>query len=295
MATFRKLFNFGIKLQVTTLANMFHFQIDKLLLAYLLNVELVSYYNIASQLASKIRDIPLMLLSAVFPAASELGARTDSEGLKKLYFRSMKYMVLAGLPIFVMGFLFARPFIFLWLGDGYQRAALSLQVFMLAYFLNILSGPGFTILNGIGLPKYGMLSSALAAGLNLVLSFGLILIVGFYGVVLGTALSMMAGAIFFMAEFHRVMKISVLDTALKVMVKPLLAVLFPTAIVVLLTQRAGNTNWYGLFGLASGFTVMFAVSTLLLRCFDDFDKGLIKTCLSKARRRLSVVGWGGVP
>ena len=292
---FRKLFGFGIKLQVSTLANMLHFQVDKLLLAYLLDVQLVTYYNVASQLAAKLRDMPLLLLSAVFPAASELGARTDSERLEKLYFRSMRYVVLAGLPVFAAGLIFSGTFVRLWLGGGYERTVYTFQVFILAYFLNVMSGPGFTILNGIGMPKYGMFSSMLAAGLNLVLSVVLVLTEGYYGVVWGTSISMIAGASFFIYEFHRVMKISFWHIAARSMGRPLLAVL-PVALAAVIGVRAlPQMGWITLGCLASAFFAAFAALALALRCFDDFDRALIKDCLARARRRLGYAEWGVLP
>ena len=66
---FKKLFKFGYKLQISTIASLFHFQLDKILLAYFLSIGFVTYYAVAAQLASRIRGIPLLLVSAIFPAA----------------------------------------------------------------------------------------------------------------------------------------------------------------------------------------------------------------------------------
>jgi O-antigen/teichoic acid export membrane protein len=289
----KKLFKFGYKLQVTTIANLFHFQVDKLLLAYLLDVKFVAYYTIASQLASRVRDLPLMLISAVFPAASELEANTDRPGLKKLYFRSLKYVVLVGLPVSAATVLFAAPFIRLWLGSGYGQVVLTLQIMVTAYFFNILSGPGFTILNGIGLPKYGMMSSTLAAGLNLVLSLLLLLMIGYFGVVAGTAVSMTVGSAYFILKFHQVMDIPVRGTAEQVLLKPLAACALSCGAVYFLMPRFERIGWKGLIGLGLLYSLIAAVTLLLARCFDDFDKKLMTECLLKAKRRCGIRGGGG--
>ncbi|MGD9015132.1 MAG: oligosaccharide flippase family protein, partial [Candidatus Omnitrophota bacterium] len=68
---FRRLFDFGYKLQISKIASLLHFQMDKIILAYFLNIGLVTYYAVAAQLAHRIREMPLLLISAIFPAASE--------------------------------------------------------------------------------------------------------------------------------------------------------------------------------------------------------------------------------
>lgn len=292
---FRKMFKLGYKLQVSTISNLFHFQVDKVLLAYFLNVEFVGYYNVASLLASKVREFPLLLISAIFPAASELGAKTDKEGLGKLYFRSLKYVVLAGLPLSAAAIIFAKPFITLWLGQGYDKAIFTLQLLMVAYFVNMLSGPGFTILNGIGMPKYGMVSSGLAAFLNLVLSASLALMTGYYGVVFGTVISMVVAAGYFIIKFHKVMSIPMWETTRPIFLKPLAACAAAASTVYLLEPRAGLLTWHALAGFGFIYLAVFAAAIMSLKHFDDFDKVLLNNCLLKAKRRLGVGDWESIP
>jgi len=161
--TFRLLFTFGYRVQVAAIAGAIHFQLDKFLLAFFLNVSRVTYYTIASQTASSIREIPLLLLNAILPAASEMDAGKNREALNILYYRSLKYIVLIGVCLLTVTFLLADPFLYLWLGTGYEISANTLKILMAGYFFNILTGPGFFILNGMGKPQYGMRSSLLAA------------------------------------------------------------------------------------------------------------------------------------
>src|SRR5690606_3514881 len=104
--------------QLSAVAGVIHFQMDKFLLAFFLNVSRVTYYTVASQTASSIREIPLILLRAILPAASEIDAVRDRGALDELYFRSMKYIVLVGVCLLTVTIQFADPFLFLWLGPG---------------------------------------------------------------------------------------------------------------------------------------------------------------------------------
>ncbi|MCG2725686.1 MAG: oligosaccharide flippase family protein [Elusimicrobia bacterium] len=282
---FKKLFGFGCKLQITAIANLLHFQTDKIILAYFLNVGFVSYYTIAQNLVYKARGIPLMLVSAIMPAASELEAETNKESLYKLYFRSMKYIVLIGLPISILTILLARPFIDLWLGKGFERSVLTVQIFMFSYFFNIITAPGFFILHGMGKPQYGMRSSVIAALLNLVLSVLLVIKIGYFGAVIGTAISMVIAAGYFIIKFHKFMFIPILETAMPVFLKPLVACAASAMVVYILEPRAGFLNWYLLIGFGCMYMAVFVAAIISLKHFDDFDKVLVNNCLLKAKRR----------
>jgi O-antigen/teichoic acid export membrane protein len=272
---FKKLFGFGYKLQTSKIASLLHFQMDKILLAYFLNIGFVAYYTVAAQIVSKVRQIPLMLISAILPAASELEAKTDKESLYALYFRSTKYVVLIGLPVSLLIILLANPFIDLWLGKGFEKSVLTLQILMIGYFFNIMIGPGFFILNGIGKPQYGMRSSILAAILNLALSILLVIKIGYFGVVIGTLTAMIIAASYFISMFHQVMNIPFWKTSLKIFPKPLIACFISFSIIHVLIKRIGQIGWFGLIGAGFSYLVLFSLIILVMNYLDDFDKSLI--------------------
>ncbi|HCC31148.1 MAG TPA: hypothetical protein DEQ03_14050, partial [Marinilabiliales bacterium] len=147
---------------ISQIATQIYFHIDKLFISYFFNVSYVAYYQIASSLSQKFRAIPALIISPIFPAASELQAKNDTEKIVRLYLISLKYLVSIGLFICGGVIIFAHPFITFWLGDGYERTSFTLQLLFLSSFVNILTGPGFFILNGLGKPEYGMYTSLLS-------------------------------------------------------------------------------------------------------------------------------------
>ncbi len=274
--TFQRLFRFGYRVQLSAVAGVIHFQMDKFLLAFFLNVSRVTYYTVASQTASSIREIPLILLRAILPAASEIDAVRDRGALDELYFRSMKYIVLVGVCLLTVTIQFADPFLFLWLGPGYEISAVTLKILMVGYFFNILTGPGFFILNGMGKPQYGMRSSILAAVLNLFLGVTLVIGIGYYGVVLGTTLSMMMAALYFIVTYHRVMNVSLRLMVHRIFLKPCLSggiVLFVMALPILQIQ---SFSWTILAGVSSLSIILFGALILMFRYFDAFDRSLLE-------------------
>ena len=272
---FKKLFSFGYKVQISTIASLFHFQLDKILLAYFLNIGVVAYYEVAAQLASKARAIPLLLISAIFPAASELEAKADKETLHELYFRSLKYVILVGLPSSLLIILIANPFITLWLGKGYEKSALTLQILTVAYLFNIITGPGFFILNGIGKPQYAMKTSILAILLNLFLSILLVIKIGYFGVVIGTLTAMIITAGYFVTITHRVMDIPFWKICSKIFLKPLIASCISCSVIHVLIKQMDRIGWFGLIATGFLYFALFILIILITNYLDEFDKSLV--------------------
>lgn len=273
--TFRLLFTFGYRVQVAAIAGAIHFQMDKFLLAFFLNVSRVTYYTVASQTASSIREIPLLLLRAILPAASEMDAGKNREALHILYFRSMKYIVLVGVCMLTVTFLLADPFLALWLGTGYETSAMTLKILMAGYFFNILTGPGFFILNGMGKPQYGMRSSILATVMNLILGIVLVMGIGYYGVVMGTTLSMITAALYFIVMYHRVMEVPLWDTGKKLFLKPFLSGGFVLLVMVLPIQQIHSFSWLIFIGLLILIMTLFGAMIVFSRYLDSFDRSML--------------------
>ncbi|MBL7196664.1 MAG: flippase [Candidatus Omnitrophica bacterium] len=272
---FKRLFAFGFKIQVSKFAGLFHFQMDKFLLAYFLNVSFVTFYAVASQVASKIMELPMMIITVIEPAASELDAKLDRQRLIELYSRSMKYVILSALPISLLVVLLAKPFIELWLGQGYDKAILTLQILVGAYFINLLTGPGFCILNGIGKPQYAMRSSIVAAVLNAVLSIVLVIKIGYFGAVFGTASAMLIAAFYFLFMFYQVSAISFWNSFSKICLKPLMVGLLSFLLGSIIIKNIPEFNWAGLVISGLAYLALFLALIFITGYIDSYDKVLI--------------------
>ena len=63
---FRKLFNFGIKMQVCNLALMVHTQADKIILSHFLGLGFVTFYDLGQKAANAVRTLPMLLGLVMF-------------------------------------------------------------------------------------------------------------------------------------------------------------------------------------------------------------------------------------
>lgn len=219
----RKLLTFSLQIKFVGFATLVHTQFDKFLISYFLGINYVTYYDIAGRILNYFRSLGSAFLDPIMPAASELFALEKHLKIRELYYRSQKYLIFLTFPIASFVAILARPLIFLWLGRDYSLVAITIQILILANFINLLTGPGFYIFSGIGKVKYGMYSSILGIFLNILFSFIFIIILGYKGAVIGTASALILASIWFIYIFHRVEVIHFKETFLAAISKPAFA------------------------------------------------------------------------
>ena len=149
-----------------------HNQVEKVFLAMLAGVDPVGWYDIASDVALKVRGSIGFILSPVLPAASELDALGDQSRMKELYYRTHKYLALCGVPAVCYGAAASNRFVELWIGPSMRLIALPLAVLLIVNYLNLATGPGFLILAGKGDMSPGIQSAVLGVVINFFLAWG---------------------------------------------------------------------------------------------------------------------------
>ena len=279
----KKLFRFGYKLQISRFAQLISFQTDKFLIAYFLNIGLVTFYQLGSSITQKMRQIPLILVSAFVPATSELEVRKGKGSLNKLYLRGSKYLILVSTPLLFFVIINAHLIMSTWMGEGYEMAALVIQVLAVGYYATLVSGAASSIAVGIARTEIEMKVGIFWAILNFFLSIILIIKIGFIGVVIGTTISQTIASLLFMKMFHNYLG-SPLRSFIQLFYKPVATCVLPTLIILLLNNsfwpvtvspdRLGNFTILGLNSVIFGG--MYIIYISLSKYLDEYDKGLIK-------------------
>jgi O-antigen/teichoic acid export membrane protein len=284
----RKMFGYSLRLYITQAAVAVHNQVEKVFLAVLVGVAPVGQYDIASDVALKVRGSIAFILSPVLPAASELNALGDEVRTRELYYRAHKYLAVCGVPVVSYVIAVSKPFAELWLGPAMTVIALPLSILLAANYFNLASGPGFLILAGAGYMKPGIQSALLGLSLNLVLSLGLIYKFGFAGAVLGTSISLIVASSYFMTLFHRHTGYPISRVLLESYLKPMSCSLLCLT-VVLAMHPAKNPSWFMLVATGIIFGVFYLLAILLTHFFDEYDWAKIERLLPVARhaRRIS--------
>jgi len=221
LAGLRELLGYGVKVQVTNLGALVNLQTNKILVGHFLGLGLVAFYELGFKIAYTVISLPMLLISAVIPAASELGAKGDKERLHELYRRGSKYLVLLAAPLAFFTISSARSIMQAWMGAGYERSVLVIQLLTLGFFINLLTGVGTTMGRGIGRPEYETRYALVTMTLHPALGILLILWIGFVGALVASVLAIAIGYVYFMTLFHQYLGEPFHKFAREMYVKPL--------------------------------------------------------------------------
>jgi O-antigen/teichoic acid export membrane protein len=277
-----KMFGFSLRLYITQAAVAVHNQVEKVFLAMLIGVGPVGWYDIASDVALKVRGAIGLILSPIMPAASELKALGDETRMKELYYRTHKYLALFGVPVVCCVAALSNRFVELWLGPNLKMIALPLSVLLIVNFFNLVTGPGFLIFAGSGYMRPGVQSATLGIVLNVVLSLGLIYKFGFAGAVLGTSLSLILASGYFLAMFHRRTGYSAVRVLQEGYLKPILCSVVALA-ALLAIRSTKDLSWFGLILIGVVFAGLYSIFILLSRFLDEYDWGKMESLIPAIR------------
>jgi len=210
--------------------------------------------------------------------------------LNKLYLRGSKYLILVSTPLLFFLIISAQLIMLAWMGEGFEKAALVIQVLAVGYFANLVSGAASSIAVGVARTELDMKYGIFLAILNLFLSIILIIKIGFIGAVIGTTISLTIASVFFMKMFHNYLG-TPLSSFIQLLYKPMIACAIPALIILFLNYEfwptvafSGRLVHLTLLGLNSIlFGGIYIAFILLSKYLDEYDKGLIKNRLPLLR------------
>ena len=281
---FKRLFGFGYKLQTAKIADIIAFQTDRLLIAHFLNISLVGFYQIGSSVAQHMRQIPLLLISAILPAASEIDAKQEQEKLRELYIKGSKYLIFVSFPIVFFVISTAHLIMLIWMGNGYEKSAWIIQILAIGYFVNLVSGVGVSMSAAIGKPEFQMKAAIITVVSNIILSVVLIIAIGFIGVAIATTVSLILGPVYFFIKLHSHLRLSLKNFVREIVVVPFIASIIPTMLIYglnsgikianLSSSRLINLSIFAFSGIL--FIVIYLALILRNRYLDKYDIDLLK-------------------
>jgi hypothetical protein len=140
----------------------------------------------------QLRQTGWMLAYMVMPAVASLAAARDTQGLERVKYDGTRLHLGVLLPIGLLGYIYAGPFLSLWVGNrlGYDaaRVAYLMQLFLTAGMPLVLSVP---VQMAIGMNRIKVIALAALTGslINLPVSCYLTYKIGVAGVIWGTVLT----------------------------------------------------------------------------------------------------------
>ncbi|HWY57358.1 MAG TPA: oligosaccharide flippase family protein [Terriglobales bacterium] len=270
----KELSAFSTQIYVTQMATAVYIHTEKLLLAHFTGLTAAGWYDIANDLAMKIRNFPALLMTPLMPAASELDARQDHDRAEELYYRAHKYLAFVGVGMFLVVALQAHRFVELWLGPGFTGTARALIVLTGVQVGNLACAPALFILIGKGILRPAVRFAVIGMTGTLLVSTTLIALFGFTGALYGTSISVLGAAAYLVFLFHqetgyakrRLLRIYAKPAVLGLCLAGLSADLFPIS----------KFNWREMIGFSLAIAVVYGSVLVLLHYFDDLDLQVVE-------------------
>lgn len=112
----------------------------------------VAYYSAPFEVITRLGIIPASLAMTLFPAFSTIGT-TQNADLRRLYIRSIKYLLLFTGPIVLILAMFAEHILRFWLGSDFaHQSTLVFQILLVGTFIGLLAPVPGSLLQGLGRP-----------------------------------------------------------------------------------------------------------------------------------------------
>ncbi|RCK76578.1 MAG: Polysaccharide biosynthesis protein [Ignavibacteriae bacterium] len=292
--TLKKVFSFGTNLQINRIAQVLVFQLDKFLVLKFFGGNYAAYYEIGTKITGFARSIPLLLVSAVVPAASELDAKGEKLKLNILFETGTRYLIIGGLLIGGFIFTHANLLIQSWVGkkltvEGISIASSIIRLIILGYFANMITGAMSSIALGFDRTDFER-----RAGIITIIMFPISVLIflpyfGFWGIPISVAFTIIVSAVYYMLTFVRFVDYR-FQNILIMLIKPFITtvvsgfltyLLFQIFPVNLIEKRIGGIIAVSVLFLF--YFVIFSGSIIFLKGYTNTDLLVLKMFIEKLR------------
>lgn len=278
----KTIFAFSWKVQISILSQLFVYQLDRIFLSRYLGLSSVAAYEVANRLATQARTFLASIFTPIIPAASTLHAQDDSTRIVGLYNRAFKYLAVTTIPFSFLVISLAHPFVRIWLGEGFEKTAVTIQCLMAAYLVNLVPGPGSFVLSGMNKPEITMKASVFAGGINLIGCIILVKTVGYYGVIIAITASLVISAGYFLLELHRAIPQLRWRLYGDAMITPIVVSSVLSAVLVC-TQGLFEFRGYVVLVIASAIYLLLYAVTIVYKndYLDEYDRALFQNLIKR--------------
>jgi O-antigen/teichoic acid export membrane protein len=269
----RRLTSFGGIVQISSLLSVALNTIERVIAGPLVGLTALGIMDLSDKWPTMSCMVADSFAASFIPAASYLkGGRPnkpfgDDEIVPRLYLRGARYMHVATSSLCALLAVASRPFLAAWLGPAYVASAYLMTIFAVQQNVHHMTGPGTSILKGIGLPKeelYYIVPNIIAAAAMIPLSR---MILGHWSVSgLGSAvvIATLASASFFVAHANRILGVSWRTYLRSVVVPGLVPYIVGLCVAIPAWKLTDNVTRLHAAAIMGGVVVGYAVTLAIV-------------------------------
>lgn len=149
--TLKRLIMFGGWITISNIISPVMVYFDRFVISHVLGASKVAFYTAPSEAVARLLNIPAALSRALFPKLSSSTLATDKSKLEKM---SYVLMLVACLPIVLVGMILANKIMVIWMGPEYiGEPATILRILLVGFIFNALAQIPFSKIQAAGYAK----------------------------------------------------------------------------------------------------------------------------------------------
>lgn len=135
---FRPLLKFGGGWFFAMVAIILMANLEKFLVTKIVSVKALAFYSIAFTLASIASTLPVAMTQSLLPAFSQLLTPERHKELQALFSRTIKLNIIWLMPVLMIAFITAHPFLWFWAGPEFaEQSSLPFYVLLVGLLFNV--------------------------------------------------------------------------------------------------------------------------------------------------------------
>lgn len=245
------------------------FKIDVVILSMLKGDLAVGYYTASYRLMESLMFFPTVFSVAVFPVLSNFYL-SNKNSFKIIYQRSLKYLIILGLPIAVAVTILANKLIILFYGSGFSESVIVLQIIIWAVPILFLTYIFRTILVSINKQVLLLKITFISFFINIILNLILISYLSYIGAAIVTVVT---EAVTFIISFYYLSKFINKIKEPKIILNPLIASIIMGLFIICL-----DINIFALIILS---VIIYFTVIVLLKTFSKEDLEIFNQIIKK--------------
>lgn len=192
LSKWRELFSFSIWLTLRQLVNQANWNLDKLLLGYVLGTRELGFYTVGDRLAGvPTREVTAPVAQVAFPGFTKMAG--DIPRLQRGYTRAQTLLTAAALATGIGFAVAAEPFVLFFLGEQWQQVVPVIQVLAGVFALQTIGTPVQPLCMALGKTKILFIRSLITFGIRVPLVVAGLLLGGLPGLLAARLVTGMIG------------------------------------------------------------------------------------------------------
>lgn len=256
------------------------FWIDSFVLGYFAGVKDVGYYNVAVPIAVLLGFAPEILMRPFFPIINKEYAKGNLKSIREMSKQVGKWVLFANLPLLAILLIFPGAVIGVLFGPEYFVAANALRILAIGAFSYSIGLISMNLISMKGDSRRVLYTFLIAFVCNAILNFTLIPLYGLVGAAIATTLSyLILSGLFFMHSNKELQIVPLKKDALKVLLSAAIASFALWAFA----KYFRPISIPALIVSGIGFLILYVLILLVTKAFDNNDKSIFNSIISKAR------------